>query len=132
MASMEFIRNAALPAGMHKVKSKITAVLIDGVHTDVVLIDYINRLFVALTQYKKLGSFITVYKEASRTINGVADVYHVRTIQGCENDDWELLCRHLAEHTHMPKPVLFSVALKNADMKTVKLLREVILKNKIW
>lgn len=110
----------------------IVAAKINGVHTDVVINDYSNRYFIILSQYKKLGSFISVYKESQKTCFGRDEIYQVRTIQGREDPDWELASRFLTEQINIDKPVLYAICLKDTSLMTLKALKEIILKNKLW
>ncbi|GLG96938.1 Protein of unknown function [Gryllus bimaculatus] len=91
-----------------------------------------NRFFIILTQYKKLGSLISVYKETQRDSSGKDEVFQVKTIQGKEEPDWELAARFLTEQTNINKPVLYSICLQECSLKTLKALKDIVIKNKLW
>lgn len=114
------------------VKSNVIGVKIDGIHTDIVLQDYSDRLFIVLTQFMKLGSLISVCKEAAKVDDGCSEVYQVRTILGQEETAYHLAARYLTEQTQMNKPALYSICMKDCSLRTLKAVKEIILQNKTW
>lgn len=114
------------------VKSKVISVKIDGTETDIILNDYRDRLFIILTQYKKLGSLIAVCRETANTYSICSEVYQVRTILGLEETAFHVAARYLTEQTQMNKPALYSIALKDCSFRTLKAIKDIIMQNKIW
>jgi len=114
------------------IKSKVISARIDGTETDIVLNDYRDRLFIILTQYKKLGSLVAVCRETVNTYSVCSEVYQVRTILGQEETAFHVAARYLTEQTQMNKPALYSIALKDCSLRTLKAIKDIIMQNKMW
>lgn len=99
-------------------KIKTIGALINGVHTDIVIADYENMLLVMITQNEKLGQITLVDKTTARNWEGEQDAYFMNHLFGKEDEWSQSLARYLSDFTNPPKPVLYSILVKE-DQKTV-------------
>ncbi|XP_046750296.1 proteasome assembly chaperone 3-like [Diprion similis] len=97
-------------------KDKSAGVVISGVHTDIVIKNYRNRMFLIITQFEKFGSILTVTKEEAAK----SAVYTVKTILGKDDDQIHVAVRYIAEQIDTEKPLLISICLKDYGVETVK------------
>ncbi|RZF44775.1 hypothetical protein LSTR_LSTR000727 [Laodelphax striatellus] len=109
------------------------AVSIDGVLTDFVIGDYSDNLFIAITQFQKLGCIVSVRKDVMNDYSSAQEeVYDVCTLLGSSDESTELAARYLAEQLNIPKSVIFSINLKDKSLRTLKAIRKVLLPRKSW
>ncbi|XP_052122096.1 proteasome assembly chaperone 3-like [Frankliniella occidentalis] len=115
-------------------KETVTAAKIDGVHTDIVITEFVNRIFIVLTQRQSFSSLLLVSKDGPKTFEGKAeDIYTVKSIFGVDSEQsGNLVARFLSEHTCMNKPALFALGLKDHSPRTVRALRDIINQHKSW
>ena len=57
---------------------------------------------------------------------------YCRTILGQEETAFHVAARYLTEQTQMNKPALYSIALKDCSLRTLKAIKDIIMQNKIW
>lgn len=115
-------------------KEKSLAAKIDNIHTDFVIIEFINRVFIVITQRQTFSNLLSVTKDTPKTFEETSDeIYTVKSIFGVDSDqNSQLVARFLCEHTSINKPVLFALGLKDHSPRTVRALRDVINKHKTW
>lgn len=115
-------------------KEKIFAAKLDGVHTDFVIIEFLNRIFVLITQRQTFSNIFLVSKDSPKTFEERSDdIYTVRSIFGADSDQsGDLVARFLCEHTCMSKPALFALSLKDHSPRTVRAIRDIINTHKTW
>ncbi|CAH0396198.1 unnamed protein product [Bemisia tabaci] len=111
---------------------KTIGVKLDGVPTDIVIGNFTNNIFIVLTQVKKFGSIISVKPEAFKTAEGQQQVYDVRNLLGLEKESSLVAARFLAEQLEVPKPIIFSISLKDDSPRVLKSIKKVLLDNKCW
>lgn len=114
--NLEAGSGAAIEKSLIVSEDKSCGVIINEIHTDIVVKNYRNRIFLVITQFKKFGSIITVTREeAAKT-----DVYTIKTILGKDDDETHVAARYIAEQTGIQKPLLVSICLKDYGVDTLK------------
>ncbi|KAF7992156.1 hypothetical protein HCN44_001481 [Aphidius gifuensis] len=107
------------------------AVLIDGIHTDIVTNIYKDRVFLIITQYKKFGCMINVSRESSlKQFN--SHTYSTEVVFGKDTEEINAVARYIGEAIDIDRPLLLSLALKSYEPKTIKKIIQVINKIKTW
>jgi len=113
----------------------LVATKVDGVHTDLVVTDYSDRLFIVVSQLGKLGTICEARREKAQTQQGggIGDegagrpVYTVSTLLGKESEEVELVARLLAEKLALGKPIVVCVAVKGITFNLAKQLADVVI-----
>jgi len=54
---------------------------------------------------------------------------YCRTILGQEETAFHVAARYLTEQTQMNKPALYSIALKDCSLRTLKAIKDIIMQN---
>jgi len=122
------------PASKAPVTS-LTATIVGGVHTDLVVTNYSDRLFIVVSQLGKLGTICEARREKAQSQQGgVGDegagrpVYSVATLLGKESEEVELVARLLAEKLALGnKPIVVCVAVKGITFALAKQLADVVI-----
>lgn len=115
------------------VSSKVIGVNINGNDTDIVINNFRDRIFIVLSQHKKLGSLIAVNKETAQIVNGCSgELYRIRTLLGQDETAFHIAARYLTEETKITKPVLYSFCMKDCSIHTLKVIKEIIVNAKMW
>ncbi|KAI5714894.1 hypothetical protein M8J77_007145 [Diaphorina citri] len=98
-------------------KMRTIGATISGEHIDLVVTEYENMIFVMITQNEKLGPMILVDKTTARNWEAERDAYFMNHLFGKEDEWSQSLARYLSDFTNPPKPVLYSILVKD-DLKT--------------
>ena len=101
----------------------LRAAVLSGVHTDLLITKYSDKLFVSVTQLGKLGTILLVEKEAvktgdSRTEDGRL-VFSSQVLLGQDSEELRLLARVLAEKLNLSSPLVLSVGVKHLSLPLV-------------
>ena len=101
----------------------LRAAVLSGVHTDLLITKYSDKLFVSVTQLGKLGTILLVEKEAvktgdSRTEDGRL-VFSSQVLLGQDSEELHLLARVLAEKLNLSSPLVLSVGVKHLSLPLV-------------
>ena len=98
------------------------AALLSGVHTDLLISRYSDKLFISLTQLGKLGTILLVEKEAVKTDERTEDgreVIGTQVLLGQDSEEIHLLARVLAEKLRITKPLVLTVGVKSLSVPKV-------------
>ena len=101
----------------------LRAAVLSGVHTDLLITKYSDKLFISVTQLGKLGTILLVEKEAvktgdSRTEDGRL-VFSSQVLLGQDSEELHLLARVLAEKLNLSSPLVLSVGVKHLSLPLV-------------
>ena len=101
----------------------LQAALLSGVHTDLLITKYSDKLFISITQLGKLGTILLVEKEAvktgdSRTEDGRL-VFSSQVLLGQDSEELQLLARVLAEKLNLSCPLLLTVGVRQLSLPLV-------------
>lgn len=109
------------------------AATIDGVHTEVVLKDFSNRIFVIVTQTDKLGSLLDA-RLPFINVDPQNQVPKVSVLLGNRECPMSVICaRQLTERIGTTKPVLLAISLKkDRPRSTLRAILQLIDDNAIW
>jgi len=114
--------------------TSLTATKVGGVHTDLVVTDYSDRLFIVVSQLGKLGTICEARREKAQSQQGgIGDegagrpVYTVSTLLGKESEEVELVARLLAEKLALRKPIVLCVAVKGITFPLAKQLADIVI-----
>jgi len=92
------------------------AALLSGVHTDLLISRYSDKLLISLTQLGKLGTVLLVEKEAVKTGDARTEdgrqVFSSQVLLGQDSEELQLLARVLAEKLRLSKPLVLTVGVK--------------------
>ncbi|EFA80956.1 proteasome assembly chaperone 3 [Heterostelium album PN500] len=116
------------------VKTRQLSVLIDDVHTDIVLSSFQNLIFVSISQTNKFSTWI----KACKQMDGFAAeeaCFEVVTLLGSNQDTLlTIYARQLIENISLSsnKDLLLSIALSNKSKETFKAILTLIFGHKVW
>uniref|UniRef100_A0ABD2WMX3 Uncharacterized protein n=1 Tax=Trichogramma kaykai TaxID=54128 RepID=A0ABD2WMX3_9HYME len=74
--------------------SKSCGVVVNGNHTDIVVNVHSNRIFIVISQYEKLGSIVTVCRDAAVQGFNNTTVYDTKVIFGKDEPEILSATRH--------------------------------------
>lgn len=112
-------------------KNYACSIVINGHHTDIAVKVYSNRILLIVTQFKKIGSLVSVTR--GPIIHQLTNsVYSTKVLFG--KDDIEVIAaaRFIAEQINVDKSLLVSISLKDYDSDTMKAIAAAINKIKSW
>lgn len=100
---------------------------IDGVTTDFVWANFSNCLFLAVTQYKKIGSLTSVeideFVPALEENNSSS--YDINILLGSSKVETLLVARYLSENLKIKKPLYLFCDLKDYNVEQLKAIKDV-------
>lgn len=105
---------------------------INGVHTDIVISNFQDNLFIVITQYKKIGNIIRVKKDSYPALQNQEEVYKSSYLFGKEDIPTLAATRLLSEKIEVPKNTIFALTLKEINPSILNALVEVLNKHKSW
>lgn len=107
--------------------SRQTAWILNGIRTEVVVIPYVDRTFIIVTQLKKVGNLVLATSDAAGGRGGGGGAmgagkgrrYSVQVLLGKRDDPLlSLYARQLLEQMKSEKPLLLAVCLQDAGRDT--------------
>lgn len=113
--------------------TRLHAALVEGVHTDLVVTRYTDRLFLAVTQVGKLGTICEARRDRVEEGTGLGGtrqgrvIYSVALLLGQDKEEVSLLARILAEKLELNQPLVLCVGIKVLTPQLVKHLVDFIL-----
>uniref|UniRef100_A0A1B6L0I1 Uncharacterized protein n=1 Tax=Graphocephala atropunctata TaxID=36148 RepID=A0A1B6L0I1_9HEMI len=105
---------------------KTAGLIIDGINTDIAVSEFVNSYFIVLTQFEKLGAIVSVKKDSFQAVEGEQTVYSIKTEFGDEEGPGQIVARYLVEQLNISKPVVFSVALRDSSLRTLRALTQAL------
>lgn len=105
---------------------KTFAVELDSNHTDIIIGNFNDKIFISITQTGKLGSILRVDREIFKPFENQENIYNIRTILGNECNEDHVLVRILCESINTTKPIIFSLNLKTRSSRIIKALVEIL------
>ncbi|KAL1115721.1 hypothetical protein AAG570_006011 [Ranatra chinensis] len=116
---------------------RTSAAVIDGTMTDLVVSDFDDGLLIVVSQYKKPGAFFRVQKmvvdHPQDMGDGSPQAYAIRTMFGSDFEDRLFSAANfLAEDLLLPDNTVISLALRDSSPKVLKIVSQMIRKNKTW
>ncbi|KAG7196811.1 hypothetical protein KM043_016924 [Ampulex compressa] len=110
---------------------KACAIKIGDNHTDIILQLYSNKIFLIITQYKKLGTLVNVSR--SNPVNHfTSSDFSVGILFGVDHTHNLLAARFIAEAIAIDRPMLVAISLKDYHPKVLKAIAAALLKLKSW
>ncbi|KAJ8953174.1 hypothetical protein NQ317_013578 [Molorchus minor] len=103
------------------------AILIEGVHTEIIQTHFSNYINLIVTQFGKIGNLYQV--KVDQPANGFSiseAIYTINTLLGGDNFEAEVAARYLTEKLKISQPLLLSLSLKNFSKGTLDLIIEAI------
>lgn len=88
--------------------------------------DFTDKLFVVISQYKKLGNLILVTKDSAACTDLQEPVYTTKVLFGKDEAELHAAARHIVNTAQCPKTVLLSLALKEISPGIVRSIAVVV------
>uniref|UniRef100_UPI00398F012C proteasome assembly chaperone 3 n=1 Tax=Pristiophorus japonicus TaxID=55135 RepID=UPI00398F012C len=116
------------------IRSKQAAEDVGGILTEVVCTTFSDHIFVVVTQYGKIGTLISV------TPHSVADeiskpTFTTKILMGKDEPLVHVYAKHLVTSVSVEsgnKPVLLALALKDANVDSIKSIKQLIQSCRLW
>jgi len=112
--------------------SCVKAGLVCGVHTDLLVNKYKDKLFVAVTQLGKLGTITEVRRDQVQGAAGEQGgrvVYSCQVLLGQDTEEIHLLARIIADKLELDKPLVLCVGIKCLTVELVQQLVDFVITN---
>ncbi|XP_029364768.1 proteasome assembly chaperone 3 [Echeneis naucrates] len=116
------------------IRSKQTEKNVNGISTEVVCTAFSNYIFVVLTQYRKIGTLISVTPE-SRSNDISTPSFSTKVLLGKDEPMTHVCAKNLATFVSQEagnRPVLLGLALKDSSLDSVKQMKDIIRSCKVW
>ncbi|KAB7495478.1 GPN-loop GTPase 2 [Armadillidium nasatum] len=141
MATSSELTNGFLSSGNtnsdspSSIKSKAFSAQIKGKIVDFVIIKYSNRIFLAVTEVKKIGNLYSIHTNSPQR-NGLfyqgPVIYDIKCVLGAETEEKVVAVRALVEKLQIIEPLLLSLTITTFDFETISEIAEKVLANKCW
>ncbi|XP_023232174.1 proteasome assembly chaperone 3-like [Centruroides sculpturatus] len=105
-------------------KTKAGQEIINGHHTDIIVTEYLDQLFIIITQYDKMGTIIQVKQDSSDESKNI--IYSTQVLFGQDELEINAVARNLMEKLNVSKSVIFSLALKDCSSSTIHQLGDML------
>uniref|UniRef100_A0A6M2DEX7 Putative proteasome assembly chaperone 3-like trichogramma pretiosum n=1 Tax=Xenopsylla cheopis TaxID=163159 RepID=A0A6M2DEX7_XENCH len=106
---------------------KSTGAVINNNHTDIVFAEFVNKIFLIVTQYKRLGSLVSVQKFSPSTASDNQNyTYDINTLFGSNEKEY-LTARYLTEAFSTEKQILVFSTLKDHSRETLEAIRSTLI-----
>lgn len=102
------------------IPSIVASVCIEGCDTDISIMEFTDKLFVVVSQYKKLGTLVLVTKDAANCDDPQKLVYTTKMLFGKDEAEVDATAKLIATTIKSPKTVLLSLALKKFSPTIVR------------
>lgn len=112
-------------------KNNACSISIGGIHTDIAIQLYSNRIFLITSQFQKLGSIIGVNRNTSHS-QFVSDVYTTKTLFGQDNEETHAVARYISEKIDIDRHLLISICLKDCSKDTLETIVTAVKQIKPW
>lgn len=101
---------------------------IDGSPTDFVWANFSNCLFLAVTQYKKIGTLTSVeIDEFVPALEDNTSSYDINILLGSSKVETLLAARYLSENLKIKKPLYLFCDLKDYNVEQLKAVKDVFI-----
>lgn len=101
---------------------KSIGAIINNNHTDIVFVEFVNKIFLIVTQYKRIGSLISIQKTSNTSTSDHQYTYDINTLFGSNENEY-LAARYITEVFPTEKQILFFSALKDHSRETLQGIR---------
>ncbi|KAH6940844.1 hypothetical protein HPB50_009035 [Hyalomma asiaticum] len=112
--------HAHRPVGSGFIPSSVASVCIEGCDTDISIMQFTDKLFIVVSQYKKLGTLVLVTKDVANCDNTEKLVYTTKVLFGNDEAEVHAAAKHMAMTIKTSKTVLLSLALKKFSPTIVR------------
>ncbi|XP_048407554.1 proteasome assembly chaperone 3 [Stegostoma tigrinum] len=116
------------------IQSKQTTETVHGILTEVVCTVFSDYIFVVVTQYGKMGTLISLVPHC--VANDVSKpTFSTKVLMGKDEPLIHVYAKHLVTFVSEEsgnKPVLLALALKNANVETIKSIKKLIQSCRLW
>ncbi|XP_060696279.1 proteasome assembly chaperone 3 [Hemiscyllium ocellatum] len=116
------------------IRSKQTTEIVDGILTEVVCTLFSDHIFVVVTQYGKMGTLISVAPHC--VANEISKpTLSTKILMGKDEPLIHVYAKHLVTFVSEEsgnKPVLLALALKDANLESIKSIKKLIQSCRLW
>uniref|UniRef100_A0A131YCA6 Proteasome assembly chaperone 3 n=1 Tax=Rhipicephalus appendiculatus TaxID=34631 RepID=A0A131YCA6_RHIAP len=102
------------------IPSSVASVSIEGCDTDISIMEFTDKLFIVISQYKKLGTLVLVTKDAANCDDPRTLVYTTKVLFGKDEAEVEAAAKNIAKTIKTSKTILLSLALKKFSPTIVR------------
>ncbi|XP_037288047.2 proteasome assembly chaperone 3 isoform X2 [Rhipicephalus microplus] len=102
------------------IPSVVASVSIEGCDTDISIMEFTDKLFIVISQYKKLGTLVLVTKDAANCDDPKTLVYTTKVLFGKDEAEVEAAAKNIAKTIETSKTILLSLALKKFSPTIVR------------
>ncbi|XP_073228160.1 proteasome assembly chaperone 3-like [Porites lutea] len=118
------------------VQTRQAAVILDGIHTEVICCCYQDRIFVIVSQFEKIGTLISVNKLSSTKDASATGMqtFSTKTLIGIDEEIWHVYAKQIAKliSESSNKPVLLGIALKKHSPQILQQILHLLQANRVW
>ncbi|XP_061455761.1 proteasome assembly chaperone 3 [Rhineura floridana] len=114
--------------------SKQAEEVVQGIPTEVVCTAFANTILVVVTQYRKMGTLVSV--EPSVVADGISrPLLTTKVLLGKDEPLVHICAKHLVMSVSQEagnKPVLLAIALKDRSIEGIRTLQDMIRRCRVW
>ena len=125
--------NLTAAACQSGVKNCQGAAIIGGVHTNVVVSEFENKLFIVVSQLERLGTLVELTRERENFDDGCAPpTFNTKVLLGKDDPLTHVMARNIVSKIPVSKPILIAMALKDTKPETIRSLEELVHMHRTW
>ncbi|XP_077549997.1 proteasome assembly chaperone 3-like [Haemaphysalis longicornis] len=102
------------------VPSAVRSIRLENRDTDISFMNFEDKLFVVISQFKKIGTLVLVTKDTAACGEIQEAVYTTKVLLGRDEAEVHAAARHIATKMQCPKTLLLGLALKEISPATVR------------
>ncbi|RMX41676.1 proteasome assembly chaperone 3-like [Pocillopora verrucosa] len=118
------------------VKTRQTAAIIEGTHTEVFCSAYQDRIFLIVSQFEKIGTLVSVNRMSPTESSSKreAQTFNTRILMGSDEEIWHVYAKQIGAliTEHASKPVLLGIALKKHSPQILQQILKLLETNRVW
>ncbi|KAK6179195.1 hypothetical protein SNE40_011611 [Patella caerulea] len=100
---------------------------VNGIPSEIVVSQFTDKLFIVVTQYKKIGTVLQINKEVILDeMQQASTVYNIKVLLGKDEPLTHVIAKNLTSEINTNKQIILTVALKDSSPQTVKILKSLI------
>ncbi|KAL5022336.1 hypothetical protein ScPMuIL_001491 [Solemya velum] len=103
------------------------SVEVDSNPTDVLCSRFGDRLFIVVSQYKKLGNLVSITRDnVADDFQSASPAFSTKVLLGNDQPFTHVLAKNLISKITVDKPILLSFSLKDTSAKAVSTISNII------
>ena len=107
--------------------------MVGGVHTNVVVSEFDNKLFIIVSQLQKLGTLVELTRERENFDDpSNTPTFNSKVLLGKDDPLTHVMARNIVSKIPVSKPILIAMALKDTKPEIIRSLEDLVHLHRTW